>query len=367
MRVIIEIGHPAHVHHFKHLYWDMSEHGHQLLFVAKQKECSLDLLEAYDLPYRTIGKAKKGVLNKALGLIIYSWRLFRIARVFKPDIFVSRVSPNSSFVSTALGKPHICFADTETSKGFDWIAMPGIDHILTSTSYLRDHGKKQLRYPGYHELAYLHPFRFRPDPRVLGLIGVNQGEKYAVVRFVSWNAHHDIGQHGISLINKIKLVSTLAEHMKVFISSESELPGELSDYRFNTKPEYMLDILHFAHLFVGESATMASECAILGTPAVFINNAVLGCIEDQKSYGMVFQYPETPEGQEAMLQKSITLASHDDLTTEFNDNRERMLSAKIDVTCFMVWFIENYPASVTSLQGGEDVFAPFTSKLVDTR
>ena len=34
----------------------------------------------------------------------------------------------------------------------------------------------------------------------------------------------------------------------------------------------MHNALKYASLFVGEGATMASECAILGTPAIYVNS-----------------------------------------------------------------------------------------------
>jgi predicted glycosyltransferase len=28
MRLLVDIGHPAHVHVFKHIIWNLKEHGH---------------------------------------------------------------------------------------------------------------------------------------------------------------------------------------------------------------------------------------------------------------------------------------------------------------------------------------------------
>ena len=53
-------------------------------------------------------------------------------------------------------------------------------------------------YAGYHELAYLHPNRFRPDPAALDAFGVSPDEPYSIVRFVSWQAVHDRRERGLS-------------------------------------------------------------------------------------------------------------------------------------------------------------------------
>ena len=81
------------------------------------------------------------------------------------------------------------------------------------------------------ELAYLRPNYFSPDLSVLELQGVKKGEKYAILRFVKWNANHDLGHTGITPENKIKAVQEFAKHARIFISSESELPAELESFK----------------------------------------------------------------------------------------------------------------------------------------
>ena len=48
--------------------------------------------------------------------------------------------------------------------------------------------------------------RFTPDITVLQELGVSPEEKYVILRFVSWNASHDIGHKGISYENKLKAI-----------------------------------------------------------------------------------------------------------------------------------------------------------------
>ena len=78
-------------------------------------------------------------------------------------------------------------------------------------------GKKHIRFKGFFELAYLHPNNFKPDISVLDDLGMDINDKYVVIRFVSWNAHHDIGHKGMSLEIKKKLIKELEKHAKIFI------------------------------------------------------------------------------------------------------------------------------------------------------
>ena len=107
-------------------------------------------------------------------------------------------------------------------------------------------------------------------------------------------------------------------------------------------PEKMHDALAFARLFVGEGATMASECAMLGTPAIYVNSLEVGyCTEEEKEYHLVYGF----RNSEGVLEKALELINTPNLKQEWQKRRQKMLDDKIDVTAFMVWFIENYPES----------------------
>lgn len=362
-RILIEIGHPAHVHHFKHMYWGLEKSGWLGLFVTKDKECAIELLEAYNLPYKVLGINKKGIVRKILSLPIFSLRMIKVAREFNPDILISRVSPLSGYASRVLRKPHITFTDTENVRLLDSISQPFADVILTSDVYLREHGKKQLRYPGYHELAYLHPNRFVPDRSVLAQAGIDQHERYAIVRFVSWSAHHDIGHSGFSERNRIKLVKELSKYLRVYISSECDLPRELVGLILHVKAEIMHQILAHAHLFVGESATMASECAMLGTPAIYINNEHFGSTDSQSGYGLISLFPSTDNGQQDAIQFSVKLAQDHNARKCLVALRDKMLQEKVDVTRFMVWFVDAFPVSADQLRVNPNIINEFKQNL----
>jgi len=348
-KVIIEIGHPAHVHQFKNMYWELVKLGWKGLFVTKDKECAIDLLKAYGLPHVVLGANRRSIIAKLSSLPFLCLRMLMIARKFGPEIFVSRVSPISGWVSFLMRKHHITFTDTENVKMLDSISEPFADVVLTSNAYLRDHGRKQIRYPGYHELAYLHTNRFAPDPGIFDKMGLEAGQPFALVRFVSWTAHHDIGHKGLSLTNKVKLVEDLAKHLRVLISSEGKLPDKLECFRIAVNPEDMHDVLAHAHLFIGESATMASECAMLGTPAIYINSNSYGCIEEQKGFGLLDVFPESEQGQLSAMSKAIEYAMSPDAKPNQLSKREKMLLQCLDVTEFMTWFVNDYPDSAKKI------------------
>jgi len=281
---------------------------------------------------------------------MFSLKMINIARTFKPDIFVSRVSPLSGYASFILRKPHITFTDTENVKLLDSISQPFADVVCTSDVYLRDHGKKQIRYPGYHELAYLHPNRFVKDLSILSDLGIDHSQRFALVRFVTWSAHHDIGHSGFSPNNRIRLVRELSNHLKVFISSEGELPQELMQYKLDIPAQYIHQVLAQAHMFVGESATMASECAMMGTPAIYLNSTHYGSTDSQSGYGLMDLFPSDESGQTQAISLAVEIACKPDIKTDRAQNLAKMLSEKIDVSAFMVWLVQKYPESINTMK-----------------
>lgn len=346
MRILIDIGHPAHVHLFKNLAWKLIDKGHKVLFTCRDREHVVYLLKTYGFTYENYGTHYKTLKGKIFGLVKNEMQMLNSALRFKPDVFVSHGSTIAAHASFLLRKPHIALEDTFNMEQVR-LSMPFTDVVLTGDYPHVSLGKKEINYPGYHELAYLHPNVFKPNEDVLDYLGVNKGEKYAIVRFVAWAATHDIGLKGMTLENKIKLVKQLSEQLKVFISSEGELPKELQAYQINIPAQRMHDALYYAHLFVGESATMASECACMGVPSVYMDKVGRGYTDDQEErFGLVYNYRESPSDQLALIDKSNKLAQRDVSDMYYKDKLKKLLKERIDVTSFMVWFIESYPSSV---------------------
>lgn len=350
MKILFNIGHPAQVHLFKNLIWKLTSRGHECKITAVTKDVSLHLLDAYGFEYDIVGRERPTLATKAMELIRVESRLFRIARSFRPDILVGGVgNAYVAHIGNLIRKPSIVFDDTEHAKIDHLLMDPFASVICTPSCYQGNIGSKQVRYHGYHELAYLHPDYFTPNPAVLDEIGLKPGDPFIIVRFVSWQASHDVGQCGIR--DKVGLVKSLEQYGRVLITSERILPPELEQNRIRVSPEKMHDLLSYATLYIGEGATMASESAILGTHAIYINTLRAGCIdEEEEIYGLVYTFSNPHEMETGALNKAVELLESRDLRVAGKLKRQNLLEDKIDVTAFMVWFIENYPESVKQMR-----------------
>ena len=358
MKYIIDIGHPKDIYTFKKIYFELLSEGHKILMTCNNRQYNKDLLSYYNMNYYIIGYHHKRILGKVIGLIKSIINMLIISLKFNPDNFISHGSIVAGFTSFIVHKPHIALEDTFNMEQVK-PCMLFTDVVLTGDYPHPSLGKKEIKYPGYHELAYLHPNVFTPDERILEILGVKKGEKYVIVRFVAWEASHDIGHSGISNENKIKLVNTLSKHLRVFISSETELPEELKKFQINIPPEQMHNALAFAHLFVGESSTMASESAVLATPAIYINDSQLGYTCDLAKYGLLYSFTESIQDQLDVIKKAEEIALKPNTKEEYLPKREKMLADKIDVSAFLIWFVENYPASVKEVKRKDFDFGRF--------
>jgi len=342
MKILIDFGHPAHIHYFKNFIRIMKEKGHEFSLVARDKEVLHQLLDHLEISYTKRGTGRKSLLGKFVYLFKAEYIIYKVGRKFNPDLFISFGSTYAAHIARLLKKPHLAFDDTEHAKLELFLYPPFSDVLLNPQCFSKVLGEKQIKFNGYMELCYLHPKYFTPNINVLNFLGLGTSAKYALLRFVSWNASHDVGHSGLDYKTKIDLINFLSTKLRVFISSENNLPEELKKYQISIPVHLMHDALAFATIFVGEGATMASECAMLGTPAIYVNSIELGyCTEEDIKYGLVYNFRNSI----GVIDKVKELLANTNLKEEFKKRRLKMLDDKIDVTAFMVWFVENYPNS----------------------
>ncbi|MFC7137885.1 DUF354 domain-containing protein [Halobaculum litoreum] len=338
MRVLVDVSHPAHVHLFRNAIAELDERGHETRVVSREKDVTTDLLDAYGIDHTPLSSKAPGAAGAAREWTGRGARLLRFASDFDPDVTLSRLNPTAAYVSRLVGAPNVVFHDTEQAGLLDRVTTPFASVVCTPAEFARDVGDHQLRYQGYHELAYLHPARFDPDPVRLSDAGVDPDEPFAVVRLVEWSAHHDDGTAGFSPDGVRELVDRLGEHGAVYITSEASLPADLAEHAAPVAPDAMHDLLAFADLYVGDSGTMATEAALLATPTVRFDpyDSSMGNFETLAERGLV----ESVADEREAVDRATTLAADPEASARWRRRRRRLLAEKVDVTAFMVELAE---------------------------
>ncbi len=339
MNILVDINHPAHNHLFRNFIFEMKKRGHQLIVITRDKEVTLDLLKKYQIKHINLGKPGKGMIRKALKMLSSDLRFFFILKKYKPNVALSTASPSLAQASYLLGIKHLIFGDTEHAKRTYKLSVPFSKYIITPSSFKDDYGKKHVRYKSFHELAYLHPKYFKPNSSILKKLGLKKSDKFFILRFVSWEAEHDIGQKGLTNGNKRDLIKILETHGIVFISSENKLPKESEKYRLKVASEKMHDILYYATICISEGGTTASEAAVLGTPTIHFSTTgkYCGVFDDlEKNYGLL----QVIEDYDKLIEKLRLMLQNKKIKSEWREKRKRLLNDKIDLTDWMVKFVE---------------------------
>ena len=354
MRIMIGIGHPKQVHFWRNIINNLEKDGHEVKILAWKKDITLYLLNVYGLTYEIIGRNYKGLRRKLHGLLESDFKAFKVAGRFKPDILLAG-SPALAHVSKLLRKPYIYFIDTEHASIAYWLTYPFSDVICTPSCFKKKiNSKNWIMFDGYQELAYLHPKYFKPDPSVLDDLGLSKGDKFVIIRLISWEATHDIRSRGFSKDFLEKAIKSLEEYGHVFITSEQKLDRELEKYKMQIPPEKLHSTLYYASLYFGEGGTTAVEAALLGTPSVHVEafktksgevvdaTKIHGNFDElANKYGMLYTFVD----QNQALNKALEILQDENAKKEMRKKREKLLREKIDVTAFMTDFIENYPES----------------------
>jgi predicted glycosyltransferase len=351
MRIVIDVGHPAHVHFYKNAINEFLKKGFEVKIIARKREITYYLLDKYGFEYTKFLQGST-FFTKGLSTVKGTLRLTKIAKKFKTDLFTSTGSIQAAHASALLDKPFIGFPDTDAKKytAFYFLkylsVKPYANALCAPSSILAKAPPiKGIRYKGNHELAYLHPNWFKPDPSILDTAGIKEDEQFIIIRFAAWDASHDIGQKVFkSYKDRLKFIKELEKYGRVFVTSEIPLPGEFEKYRISVPAEKIHDFLFYSTMYVGEGATLASEAGVLGVPWIWLCGIEkLGYLVDQeKNYDLGYSIPTY---QEALKKVQELFEKYSKLKKEWTKRRKKFLDEKIDVTAFMLWFLENYPES----------------------
>ena len=370
MNILFVSGHPAQVHNFRNVRVELIKDGHYVFWLTTPKDIATNLLDVYQIPYQVLRKPKKNIIHEVFVLLINVIFVWRFLRRNKIDVAITRTCPYTTLAAKFCGVKHIILDDTEHAAAKTTFMTNIVDEVLVPECFWFQLRKDEIRFPGNIEIHYLHPKRFTPKP-VWELLGIDPNTRFAIVRFVKWDAWHDtqlVG--GFTLDQKRELITRLSKHLRVLISSESELPADLEPYRIHIPIERMHDVQAAAALFVGESATMASESVVLGTPAIYIDEVGRGYTDEEAREGLLWMFRPVPNraalkdgepdwisgGVEECIAKAEEIADPSFDAAAYAKRHKSWMSTKIDCTAFLTWFIENYPKSVEETKTADNSF-----------
>lgn len=332
MRLLIEAHHPAHIHFFKNAIRTWVDRGDQVKLLGRDRDVMKQLLEAYDYIPSTIATTQQK--NSHFPLQEMLQRQANVASEvfqFGPDLVLSLMGSYTQ-PAALLRVPSFIFTDSEFQHFNHRIAHPFATRIYTPECFWKDLGKKQRRYNGYHEIAFLHPKYFTPREEVLDLLGVKKHE-YIVVRVSAWDTLHDVGQSGFGPALGEFMEAALGQYKVLIVPEKGVLDPKYEAHRMKIRPDYYHDVLAFARFVVTEGASTASEAACLGVPSVYLNTTSRGYLDDiQARYQLVSCHTDARSALGVVKQWLHTPPDLD----ECKRAQTRLIEDHIDVTEYVV-------------------------------
>lgn len=342
MRFLVDICHPAHFHFFRNPVNTLRSLGHDVLITSRDKEVTLRLIENEGWDHRQLCPAAKKSSGLLSELVRRDVALYKLAKEFKPHVMAAIGGIFVAHAGFASRTPSVVFYDTENARLQNFLTYPFASLVSVPSCYEGWLPRSSERYPGYHELSYLHPDYFQPDRVTAVENGLSDQRDTFLIRVVAWQANHDFGEAGWSLDLLEAVVTKLTAKGKVIISAEVDLPSRLLPYRYEGSPSELHHVLAFCRLFVGESATMASESVVLGVPAIYAAETGRGyCNQQENEYGML-------ENIHTLDLETVSDAIDRILKIPREEVRERwehMLSGMIDVSNYIVNLLESMGAN----------------------
>ena len=331
MKILFFFVHPSKFHLFRYTINQLIKNGHDVEITIITKDVLEQLVKGEGWKYTNIfpeGRRIEGLpilLSTSINFIKTIWRLLKFTAGKKYDLFVT------DDCLTIIGKlksiPSLYFTDDDITvvPEYSLLMKPATHIIAPNCTELGSFSKKKLGFKGYKELAYLHPDYFTPDIEKIKTFNPSL-KPFAILRLVSLTASHDRDKKGISDTDLQKIISMLSTKYEIYISAERALSKDFEKYRLQIPPENIAHVLYFAELFIGDSQTMSSEAAVLGTPTIRINDFVgkISVMEEKETKFDLY-YGFKPKDFNKIRDKIEILMQEPDLKKKWADKKKKML------------------------------------------
>jgi len=345
MNIAILINTPAQLHFYKNIFHKLKERGHIVFLMVRYNGETKKLLNELKIPSYLYSLKTTSKINKILYSVNDILKLVTFLNNKNIDV-VTGFGIYDPILAKMINAKVITFLDSETDINIiNYITQRLIlnmsDIIITPDCFKEELGNKQIKVNSYKELAYLHPNYYKPNDHIYDILNLDKNDQYILFRYNILDALHDIYVKGFDMTEKIKMIKELEEYGKIFISFEGRIPKKLIGYSLKIPQNYIHDVINYASLFITDTQTMATEAAILGTPVIRCNSFVgkndMGVfMELENRYHLLYNFNKFDN----VLLKSHELLNDKNIGKTHEDRKNIMLRDKVDMTEFMVNFID---------------------------
>lgn len=276
MKIWFDADNSPHVPVMRPIARELERRGHEVVFTARDRASTVELLELYGIPHRVIGGAYPGgVSGKALGTLVRSLALARAGRAMKPDLSFGHGSRALPIASRMIGVPSVTMYD------YEWV-NPTIFNCFCTRILLpeaidegrcREAGIRNdlvRRFPGFKEQIYLADAK--PDPALSLELGLRSDRIKILFRPPARKAHyHDPRAEPIMESLLERLLGDPRVQLVFIPRDESDL-GRLAGSHaaqivVPARQVQGPSLILACDAVFGGGGTMTREAAILGVPS----------------------------------------------------------------------------------------------------
>jgi predicted glycosyltransferase len=288
-KIWIDLDNSPHVPFFAPIIEGLEHSGHSILLTARDCFQVCELADLLKLTYRRVGRHYgKNPIWKLAGLCWRSLQLLPGVLREKPVLALSHGSRSQLLLANLLRIPSVTIADYEFARIWmlihpTWVITPEI--IPDSTIHARK--EHILKYPGIKEDAYVP--KFKPDPRILAMFGLNGPEVIVLVRPPATEAHYHRPESD-ELFHAVLSFLGGKPHVKMILLPRNE--RQAADIRSKWAPLFAkgqilipnsvvdgLNLIWYSDLVISGGGTMNREAAALGVPVYSIFGGKMGAVD----------------------------------------------------------------------------------------
>ncbi|MDD5720744.1 MAG: DUF354 domain-containing protein [Candidatus Krumholzibacteria bacterium] len=291
MKIWFDADNGPHVLIMKPLVRELVRRGHTVIFTARDRTRTCELLDLYGLPYRKVGGVYgKGMWNKVRGTLGRAAALAAAMRNCGCAVSFGHGSRALPLASRLLGIPSVTMYD------YEWVD-PRLFNRCCRTILLPDAiGEERCRaagidtrrvvgYPGFKEELYLADAPLAPQA-VAADLGLRHDAVKVLLRPPATDAHYHNPEAEVILHAILARLAGRADLDLVYLARYPGQTALLGQYDLPRVivPQKVYDgpsLVAAMDLVIGGGGTMTREAAVLGVPACSFFRGRNGRVDEQ--------------------------------------------------------------------------------------
>jgi predicted glycosyltransferase len=289
LKIWFDADNGPHVLIMRPLAGEFTRRGHQVMFTARDRTSTCELLDLYGFSYLKVGAGYgRGMSGKVRGTLGRAWALTRAMRGVRPQVSFGHGSRALPLAAKIMGVPTVTMYDYEwvDPRLFNWfchsILMPEAITAQRCSAAGISAGKV-VSYPGFKEELYLGGRQF--DGAIVADLGLRPEAVKVLLRPPATTAHYHNPEAEVILDAILAKLAAVPGVQLVYLPRTPDqlaLP-KLAGVSEVIVPQKVYDgpsLVAAMDLVVSGGGTMTREAAIMGVPSYSFFRGRSGMVDE---------------------------------------------------------------------------------------